>query len=290
MSGLETYFPTLHSWFTRQVDDLPWRLHIRFVSVLSAVLFLMYAPHWSRFFAAGGPLVLVHSQQTVTSWFGSYAFWWWWVAFLSAIGLSYRKTKAWACLGLGLVAYGMISTNWAILSGEDRLLRYYLPLLLCVPLRGDGTMPGWQLCLLRWQIAVVYFWAGLTKFLTDVSWIDGSAVFYAWNFDLFSRLPFEWTQKIQFLSPPMTWTTLWFETTFPVVFLHPALRRWYVITIFGFHVGVILTMKNIEMFNLMTIAGLVLFVEREDIALLARLKGLRRWRFGGHGVLDQRSL
>lgn len=258
-------------------DGFSFQLHTRAVAVVATLMFVMYAERWLDFFAADGALSsfrrgepwyrlsLLHQQPTL----------WWYIGICSSAGLAWERTRRISAVLLWCLCTSMVFMNWVALSGEDRLLRHYLPLLILLPRIQVASFPAWQLLLLRIQVAAVYVFTGISKIRADYSWIDGSAVYYAWNFDLFSRISAEQSLDLAFLSPLLSSLTIVFESSFVLALTNRWLRRLYVVVMLGFHMGLMLTMRNLELFNLMMLAGLGLFVERDDLTLLRTIFRVR---------------
>jgi hypothetical protein len=145
----------------------------------------------------------------------------------------------------------------------------------------DGVAP-WPLWLMRFQIAVVYGSSGLWKF-ANTAWRDGSAVYWALNLNGFHRFPWALPAAADPLLSLLTWGTLAFELSFPVLVCFRRTRAAALLGGIALHLGLGLTLE-LGPFSLVMIAGYAAFLDPERTpAMMARWsewvhrRGLLAW-------------
>jgi hypothetical protein len=120
------------------------------------------------------------------------------------------------------------------------------------------TQPIWPLRLMRFQICLMYLSAGLWK-LSGPSWLDGSALHWVLNGNILTKLN---GLPPSFEGPAilLTYFTVAWELTFPVLILFPA-TRWLVIAAgVCTHVGMALTMK-LGVFSPLVLVGYIAYAD-----------------------------
>ena len=143
-------------------------------------------------------------------------------------------------------------------------------------------VPIWPLRLMRFQIAVIYGASGLWKFAYPM-WRDGSAVHWALDVNVFHRFPWPLPAAADPLLALMTWGTLAFELSFPVLVCFRRTRAAALLGGIALHLGLGLALE-LGPFSLVMIAGYAAFLDPERTpALMARWsewlhrKGLLAW-------------
>lgn len=96
------------------------------------------------------------------------------------------------------------------------------------------TVPYWQVCLFRWQIALVYFYGGLAKIQWD--WLHGFPMCY-WLPSAAHKYP-EFMQAYM-ITPTFTYLFAYgglvFDLCVPFLLLSDKWRRWALIAVVAFH-------------------------------------------------------
>lgn len=138
--------------------------------------------------------------------------------------------------------------------------------------REAARQPVWPLRLLRFQVALIYFWSGISKLL-NASWRDGSALHYVIANEQFRRLA--WTPPGSF-EPPLavlTYLTLAWELAFPFLLLHRRGRRFALASGVALHSGMAVILE-LGPFSLVMLASYLAFLDPVRVA--ARFAGLSR--------------
>lgn len=178
-----------------------------------------------------------------------------WILTASGLGTRVVMPLAW----IGLVS--LYNRNAAYAAGSDSVLRVLGFYLLFLPtsrawsldrwiadrmgwaMKREGP-PGVMLRLFQLNVCVVYVCTGVLKLLED-PWVDGTAVYkslateHYWRFNLTRVLAHPITKP---LTVAMTWVTLAWELTFPLVFIKK-LRPWVLLAGVGLHLGIVLCLN-----------------------------------------------
>jgi hypothetical protein len=213
-------------------------------------------------------------------------------ALTATLGVAPRSS----CFVLFVAHVSFQHRNPYILNSGDRLFAIIAGLAVLLPLgrhwslsswfreralgRAREQTPepsGWMQRLIMCQIAYVYWFSVLAK-LRNPEWIGG----YAIQNVLASPIYSEWPMWIpSYLSLLLSWSTLVFEFSFPIVVWLERWRRKLLVAGLFFHLGIEITM-TIPMFSAIMLTTYALFLtdaDFRDIARLgARLRGAIRAR------------
>jgi len=146
---------------------------------------------------------------------------------------------------------------WADCSGE--------PSIDAVVRRRRGVSSGihaqqiWPLRLMRFQVCLVYFNSGVSKFAYPV-WRDGAAVHYAVNLNIFHRFPWPLPPSLDWATTIATYVTLFWEITFPLLMLNRRTQRFALLLGIALHAGMWSTLE-LGPFSFMMIASYLSFVD-----------------------------
>lgn len=143
----------------------------------------------------------------------------------------------------------------------------------------SGAVPlysPWAQRMLQIQIAVVYFATFYWKSL-GVTWMNGTAVYYALHIQDMQRFPFPDFHHL-FIYQALTWSTLLIEFALGVLVWFKELRYPVLLAGVCLHLGIEYAM-NIPLFELMAMATYVNFIEPED---LTRMWNWTRNQMGRH--------
>jgi hypothetical protein len=188
----------------------------------------------------------------------------------------------------------MLWWNWYPYSGAQHLL-HNLTLYLVLgnsgavwsydawrsSRRGEPTgapQPVFPLRLVRCQMAVMYFAAGLWK-LGNPDWRSGDALYYVLNSNVFQRMPGVLPAELYPVTVVLTYVTLFWELLFPVLLWWPPTRVLAIGLGVALHLGMWSTIE-IGAFSLTVLAGYTAFLnprltESRVTAVMRRL-GLQR--------------
>jgi hypothetical protein len=208
-------------------------------------------------------LLFNHDDPTVL-----YTFFWGWVAVTALWTVGFCSRTMNVLVWLATLCW--INRNPNILNGGDDTLQVGLFLLMLGPtgralsidswLRrrrtgdtGPAYTPAWPVRLLQIQLCVIYFSTGLAKlqgegFSSDSwwplgTWWDGSSIHYVLNYVTMSRWSFAQFPLPFWLTATMTFTSVWFETLFPLLVLWHRTRPWALWFGICFHLGIWFTIE-----------------------------------------------
>ena len=144
------------------------------------------------------------------------------------------------------------------------------------------TMPIWPYRLLLWQLIWMYVTAAYYKMGGEL-WFSGSAVAVVMHHGLFSRLPVPIADALSFLSPAITWFTVFSQLSWVLLLLLPMLgwiglriptgelKRFLIVCGILVHGGIMLTM-DVGTFSL------AVFVSYCGLLIDEDFTALRRWQ------------
>jgi hypothetical protein len=123
-------------------------------------------------------------------------------------------------------------------------------------------IPIWSIRLMQLQLAIVYFFAGTTKFGTE-TWMNGTAVNYILRNNLFNRFSMEWIVAIPIFISLVTWFSLAFELTFPFLIWFDKMRKYLLIVGILLHTGIFIFI-DIGWFSLIILACYIVFLKSQE--------------------------
>ncbi len=124
---------------------------------------------------------------------------------------------------------------------------------------GPTVQPIWPLRLMRFQVCLIYFNSGISKFAYPV-WRDGAAVHYAVNLNIFHRFPWPLPPSLDWATTVATYVALFWEITFPVLMLNRITRRLALLLGIALHAGMWSTLE-LGAFSFMMIATYLSFMD-----------------------------
>jgi hypothetical protein len=199
-----------------------------------------------------------------------------WALFAGFVLLAVGVWSTVTALGMFVATSAMLWWNWYPYSGAQHLLHNLTLYLVFVDSgqvwswdawqarrRGGGPPLGlepiWPLRLLRYQVAIMYFAAGLWK-LANPEWRAGTALHYVLNSNVFQRVPGEVPVEFFPLTALLTYVTLAWELLFPfMLWMRPT--RWLAIALgILLHLGMWTTME-VGAFTPTVLAAYVAFLD-----------------------------
>jgi len=185
-----------------------------------------------------------------------------------------------------------VAWNYLPLSGADAAMRVFLFCLVWADCGSVWSLDAWlaarrspdasavvesgsiaPLRLLRFQIALIYFNAGLWK-LFNAYWRDGTAVHYVVQSNVYRRLPHGMPLAFDPLVSVLTYATLLWESTFAFLVLFSRTRRIALIAGILIHLGMLSTIE-IGPFHFVMLTSYLAFLQPEDVPRLPdRLQSL----------------
>lgn len=168
--------------------------------------------------------------------------------------------------------------NINILSSADLLMRIMLLLMLFAPsgnaysvdsiiarLKGNPLKRNhsrWTMRLIQLQIAVVYVSTVIAK-AKGITWLDGSAVYYATRLDDLTRFTVPYILDNIWMIKIITWSTLAIELALGTLIFIDEIRKELIIVGIVFHLG-IEYMMSIPQFEWLMIVCLLAMFKIED--------------------------
>jgi hypothetical protein len=128
----------------------------------------------------------------------------------------------------------------------------------------EPICPIAPLRLIRFQIALIYFNAGLWKLLNPY-WRSGSAVHYVLETNVYHRFPTLLPVTFDWVIPLLTYGTLFWELAFALLLLCTPTRRVAIALGILMHVGMLLTIE-IGPFHWVMLASYLAFLEPRRVS------------------------
>jgi hypothetical protein len=125
------------------------------------------------------------------------------------------------------------------------------------------TCPIWTQRLLQLQIAAIYCQTFCSKLAGD-TWWNGTAVYYAFRLEDFTRVPIPFLFDNLFLYKVMTWGTLALELALWTLIWVKEFRYYVLFAGITFHLGLDVTM-NIPLFQYIMISSYLNFVDPIEV-------------------------
>jgi hypothetical protein len=110
------------------------------------------------------------------------------------------------------------------------------------PNRGNASVYPWPVCLLLVQLAIIYFYNGIHKFLGP-QWRAGTTLHYVLADLSLARISYVQLPAPFWLTRPLTWAVLVWELGFPVLVLYRPTRTVTLLVGVAMHVGIGLSME-----------------------------------------------
>lgn len=205
-------------------------------------------------------------------------------ATLTTVGLFTRG----ATLVLFLATVTFHHRNPYILSSGDTMLRLMAFFLALAPagaalsldrlwrLRRGSEPPGEPAAIssvafrvMQLQICLAYLVTGIWK-AGGQTWRDGIAAALVLQLGQFARFPLPGWVETTWFSRIATWGTLGVELFAPVLLWLPATRRAAIVALAALHLGLAYAL-NIQLFQPVMLAGLVLFLQPDELRAVIRL-------------------
>jgi hypothetical protein len=238
-----------------------------------------YWPYFEEFFGASGVAYqglhdrhLLYAWRWTVSFFHSdaphvlYPIFWLWVS-LTALLLVGWQTRL-VNIAVWFLTLCFINRDISILNGGDDTMQVALFLLMLSPsgralsldawlqrrrLRALGKIPGpvhtpaWPVRLIQIQLCLIYLTTGLVKLQGyapfESTWWDGTSIHYVLNYVIMSRWSYAQLPVPFWITAPMTYLSVWFETLFILLVLNRWTRPWALWFGLAFHLGIWLTIE-----------------------------------------------
>jgi len=253
------------------------------VGVLVMLTFLMDAPYIADYYSDDGFV----PQAAVDSLFRDYRFSLLdnistpvvvYAAYFALLAAAFFMTIGYKTRIASILTFVLLLSfherNWLILTSGDTLLRimvFYLMLTNSGAAFSIDSMrnkfktliPKWNRLLIKYQVSIFYFFSGFSK-ASGSLWVQGTAAYYAMNNPIFSRFSMEWLNQAPFLVNVLTWGTVFIELSVPFLLWFRKTRLLAIALVIMLQLGIFVTM-NIGTFQLLSIAVVLIFLEKSDI-------------------------
>jgi uncharacterized membrane protein YphA (DoxX/SURF4 family) len=246
------------------------------LALLTNQLFELY-PRWEEFFGPTGVAPNgIHDGDMLHNWSWTVVFvstdrpdvlwllFWAWVlvTFLFVLGLGTRVMA----VAVWFLTNCFMNANPRILNGGDMVLQLGVFLLMLMPTGralsldawirrrffggppGPYYTPAWGVRVLQIQLCMIYCTTGLIKLqgygIGKGTWWDGTTVHYLYNYVWMNRWSYAQLPLPLWVTAPMTFTSVWWETLFPVFMVTNKWTRRAAL-LFGilFHLGIWFTVE-----------------------------------------------
>lgn len=209
------------------------------------------------------------------------------VFLLAAIGLTLGCWPRIFAIVIFVINVSLQHRNPLVCNAGDRLFLMFALLAACMPLgqrwsidelrrtrRGLPSAAGivWGQRLIALHVAYVYLFAYSSK-INKPAWINGTAIGDVLSSPVLSR----WSVSIDFdaLVRVLTWSTLLFELSFPLLVWSRAARPYVLAAGLLFHLGIELTLA-IPIFSAIMIASYACFLSDDEAEWLVKAISARR--------------
>lgn len=260
-------------------------------------------PNWQRFYGPQGSLPYEALKEAYQGYNWSlFALsektWWTWALYAAAVFASITvtigfKTRISTILLFTLYA-SMLHRNPFLINGQDQVATMLLFFSCFAPLgtsysldeflkrfkpynlNPDSLKPKlesiWGTQLMQVSITIIYIFSGPAKYLDDITWRNGSAIYYVSLSDRWFRFPQVDIFHSELASTILTFGTLIAEIAFPIFVWFKITRPFVLLGIAGLHFSLMIFMSvSVFYFNLMMLVSFILFIPSTAIEHLSNL-------------------
>ena len=208
---------------------------------------------------------------------------------LVCVTLGYR-TRIAAAVGY-VILVSFTQRSLTLTNGGDDLAVHALFYLVLAPAGavwsldarrngGSSAVPAWALRLMQIQLCLIYSATALSKIAVagPQDWLTGEAVYWALNDITLTRWSYALLPVPMFLCRILTWSTLLFEVSFPLLVWWSRTRKWLLLAGLGLHLGILLTLQ-VGFFSPNILVFYLLFVPAESLVAARQwlLERKRAW-------------
>jgi len=263
------------------------------------VIIVISYPNWERFYGPQGSLPLSSLGEswswsifalTDIEWFVWGVFW---VSIVAAVTFLIGFWTRLATIVLFIIFVSMLHRNINLINGQDQVAAMLLFFSIFAPL-GDSfsvdalvrhrrharvsaepfvqkLKPIWSLRLMQISVALIYLFSTPAKYLGDIAWRDGSALYYVSLSDRWFRFPDIYFLHNTSLSMVLTFSTLIIQLAFALFVWFSKTRPFVLIGIIFLHFSLLIFMApSIFFFNAVLLVSFILFVPPETIEHLLK--------------------
>jgi len=277
-----------HKFWVFEIDPFIFGLYRIYLGIFFIFYYIRLAPSWLMLYGPAGisPLSkLPLSQYQIFDSLFRYINTEWVMVLLYIVSLIFAFALTFGILGkipliwLWVMNFSMMYMGlYIVTSGEEQILAVLMFYSLFFPLNSslawrrkskrkkapdsNKKVTVWALRALQIQFALIYALSFHIKLGSDVSWRDGTVVYYAMMAMTYARWPgaelFSFGNAI--FSRLATYYTLLVESLFPLLVWWRPLRVWLVLAAIFLHVNLAIFLEGLDVFNWVMIAGLILFL------------------------------
>jgi hypothetical protein len=270
------------------------------LGLLVVIIVALDGPQWERFYGVNATLPLSDAimankgyTHSILSILASPSYIWacYLTLLLSAICLTLGLLTRAASVIVYLVWISMFHRNPFWINGEDAVINMLLFFAMFAPLgfrysidsvlsrepRGIHVVrSAWSLRLIQLSVVMIYIFSLPAKYMDDIAWRDGSAIYYVSLSTRWFRFPEINIFHSLYLSVIATYATLAVELTFPLLVWFKRTRTFALISITVLHLGVAaLLSSTVTFFNLAMLVSFITFVPSASTRLwVGKLKCL----------------
>jgi len=282
----------IHNFFFMEIDPFILGFYRIFLGLFFVLYYIMLAPNWLKYYSTNGIATggnkLLHEYQLfdsvllyITSNTGLWLFYALSLIFSVCLilGVLWRLPIIW----LWMANFSIMYRNLAVANAEEQLMAVLLFFSLFLPLnaslslsnyiqkrKGPNKIIVWALRPLQIQIALIFALSLPHKLMSDFAWRDGTVTYYATHGQLFARWPslpfFGWANAL--LSRILTFFTLAFQGMFPILVWFRPFRAVLPLIMIFLHLGYIVFLEGLAMFNLAMVVALILFLPSHETRIV----------------------
>ncbi|MGE4132575.1 MAG: HTTM domain-containing protein [Bdellovibrionales bacterium] len=277
-------FNALDRFFFAPTDSAALSRYRVFLGLLIFFHYLAHFPHWDAFYGPNG-FSQNHGYFLLFRWLDPLPPQiLWWVGLLAALAVAIGWETWIGILVLFLLQTARNQTNFAVVNGEDLVLRMLLFWSLFLRLDGHWSLKNsilpwprlggglWALRAAQVCVASIYFFSLPKKLAADPAWLDGSIMYYVFANTTWSRVDLPALTTFQPIYSILTYFTIVIEGVFPLLVWWERFRLPLTLFMLSLHFGIAFLLANVTFFSLAMVAGLMLFLKSEDLLWLSRFK------------------
>jgi hypothetical protein len=274
---------SIYHFFFSESDPITLAVFRIVMGIFIFVMLLALFPNWQTYYGPGGvrPEPAIPTPESLfiltEGWIPISLFWW--IGILSSIALIVGWNTRFFTIVLFFLQTSMNHANSMMVNGEDLILRMLLFYSIFAPLGATLSLDSryyrsnfsiWPLRLMQINIALIYFFSLPVKLRSDISWLNGEAIYWVMMTSTWSR--WSWQQWFYdgTLSKILTYSTVLVEGSFPFLIWFKKTRMPILIAISLFHIGLGVGLKNVSFFSFSMVCAFILFIPPKNIRNLIK--------------------
>ena len=277
-------------WFAKKHTEHLGLFRILFGGTM-ILMFIAFFPSWQRFFGPEADLLtsLVPGNHISLFYFSNTVTWTWViyaVALIASLLFTFGYRTSIACVTLFIVWMSTIHHNVITVGGEARFIAMLLFFSMFAPLGASYSIDAvrkryafykersitdtykrepqtaWAARLLQVGIAILYLFAGPTKWFSGPEWQSGTAMYYISMSDRWFRFTGLQIFQVPIVSKLLSWLAVALESLFPFLVWSKKTRLWVLGAMALMHIFILIFFSiSVSFFNIISICALVLFLD-----------------------------